>query len=330
MRDTRGQMVQIHSSRSSSGESELQINNIEVYLAKAKKGVKKLQGQLQSLREENETIRRELQVHKDSTERKSSTPTRRARPQDLFRIRELEAQVKKLKAHYLKGSKLQAKEVKEEAKELVDDSAAAALEDSLYRMRKLLRRFNDLMLVVTLGESESCPICLDNLELSKCSNLPCEHIISKGADETLRCPGCRQQYNRDEVETVHMNENTRWDALLDVSKAFSAFDRRGEEETEEEEGEEAFIDDGYGILPAPKRINEPCTISSSGDEDMSEGEAQQRNEADSISELSDLTNEELSASPPSSKRSFSESPTKVKRKMLAQLAEERSNKRRRT
>jgi hypothetical protein len=42
---------------------------------------------------------------------------------------------------------------------------------------------------------------------------------------------------------VHMDEISRWDALLEVAQAFSAMDCRGEMETEEEEDEENFIDD---------------------------------------------------------------------------------------
>ena len=34
---------------------------------------------------------------------------------------------------------------------------------------QLLRKFNDLMLVVTLGDGETCPICWEGLELNECS-----------------------------------------------------------------------------------------------------------------------------------------------------------------
>ena len=82
--------------------------------------------------------------------------------------------------------------------------------------------------------------------------MPCEHLIcnnclphvSRGADETVQCPMCRQRCERGQVMLVHMSETSRWDALLVVAQAFSAMDTRGEEETEEEENEEDFIDDG--------------------------------------------------------------------------------------
>lgn len=81
-------------------------------------------------------------------------------------------------------------------------------------------------------------------------SFPCQHLvcdeclpnISRGADETVQCPQCRQRWPRDEVESVQYTESERWDALLDVAKAWAAFDTgRGEEETSEEEAEEAFF-----------------------------------------------------------------------------------------
>ncbi len=41
-----------------------------------------------------------------------------------------------------------------------------------------------------------------------------------------------------------MTETERWDRLLEVAQAWGAIDRRGEEETSEEEAQEDFISDG--------------------------------------------------------------------------------------
>ena len=68
----------------------------------------------------------------------------------------------------------------------------------------------------------------------------------KGADETIKCPDCRNICPRDELELVHLDEQQRWDALLDVAKAWMAFDRRGEQATSDEEDEENFLTDGNG------------------------------------------------------------------------------------
>lgn len=41
---------------------------------------------------------------------------------------------------------------------------------------------------------------------------------------------------------MQYTETNRWDALLAVAEAFSALDRRGMEDTSEEEAEEEFLD----------------------------------------------------------------------------------------
>lgn len=57
------------------------------------------------------------------------------------------------------------------------------------------------------------------------------------------CPLCRAACSRDEVESIHFTEVERWDALLKVAEAWSAFDKRGEMETSDEKQEENFLDD---------------------------------------------------------------------------------------
>jgi hypothetical protein len=62
-------------------------------------------------------------------------------------------------------------------------------------------------------------------------------------EEILRCPICRQETPRDEIQLIQYTARTQWDKLLDIAKAWGAIDIRGEEETSDEEEEEAFIDD---------------------------------------------------------------------------------------
>ena len=89
---------------------------------------------------------------------------------------------------------------------------------------------------------------------SRYSRLQCEHLIchlclpkvSKGADETVKCPQCEEYTKRDDLELVHWTEKDRWDALVDVAKAWVAFGNRGEVDTSEEEDEENFFTDGDG------------------------------------------------------------------------------------
>lgn len=81
-------------------------------------------------------------------------------------------------------------------------------------------------------------------------SLPCEHMIcnnclpkmSKGADETVRCPTCRKVCPREVIELITYTEQDRWDALLKVAEAWGAGDHRREAETSEEEAEEKFVD----------------------------------------------------------------------------------------
>ena len=82
-------------------------------------------------------------------------------------------------------------------------------------------------------------------------SLPCEHMLcddclpkmSKGADETVRCPTCRKVCPRGVIELITYTEQDRWDALLKVAEAWGAGDRRREAGTSEEEAEENFVDD---------------------------------------------------------------------------------------
>ncbi|KAF8622082.1 hypothetical protein AX15_007226 [Amanita polypyramis BW_CC] len=122
------------------------------------------------------------------------------------------------------------------------------------------------------------------------------------------CVMCRGKWERDEVMNVYMSETARWDALIDVAQAFSAMDRRGEEETSEEENDEDFIDDRSGV------------------ENASE---QQKSARDPSSDLPELTDEGSERGTPEryTRHSFSESPMKDKRRRLERLAEERLSKR---
>src|SRR5258708_40251919 len=93
--------------------------------------------------------------------------------------------------------------------------------------------------------------------MTKDRSLVCGHLIchvclpgiSRAATrdtEVLRCPQCKQDTPREDLELVHMTETDRWDRLTKVAQAWMAFDRRGELESSEEEDEENFITDGNG------------------------------------------------------------------------------------
>jgi hypothetical protein len=80
--------------------------------------------------------------------------------------------------------------------------------------------------------------------------MPCDHLvcaeclpkISRGADETVKCPLCRQHHPREDLELLRYTETERWDELLVIAKASSVIDYGAGTTTSEEE-EEEFIDD---------------------------------------------------------------------------------------
>jgi hypothetical protein len=110
-------------------------------------------------------------------------------------------------------------------------------------LAQLLRKFNDLMLVTPLtDDGEDCPICQQALQLknvrdkentiniSLFSGLRYDLFsdslvntsfvgLSKGADETIGCPLCRQRCPRSELELVHYT-STQQCALLNVAKGY--------------------------------------------------------------------------------------------------------------
>ncbi|EJF62303.1 hypothetical protein DICSQDRAFT_169335 [Dichomitus squalens LYAD-421 SS1] len=177
-------------------------------------------------------------------------------------VHRLEAQVGKLEKSKEKYRKriheLRMKEIKTDADELAD-GAEFEVGDSAYTMRKLLRRFHDLMMANSLEEgSEECPICMEPLKPKECRSLPCQHMFCNDCVQQLKpvqgdpyiesicCPQCRNVCQKDELELVEYTASEQWDALLDVAKRWARMDIRREAETSEEEDEENFIVEGEG------------------------------------------------------------------------------------
>ncbi|KAK0230939.1 hypothetical protein IW262DRAFT_1341264 [Armillaria fumosa] len=292
------------------------VNALKQTLEKQRRKTKKLVRINQGLREQVE----HLQSGVNEQPRK---PRGRSTGLDS-RVKQLEEKITLLKQGRKKDKKkiseLRALEVKGEAKDLVTGDDSDSGSDFAHQMRKLLRRHNDIMLVTTLptneaGKPEDCPVCMDAFVANQCSSLPCEHVIcntclpgiSKGADETVQCPQCRQVCSRDDVEIVYMTETERWDRLLEVAQSWGAMDRRGEEETSEEEAQEDFISDGTSSMSSP--LNDANTAEEEDDMISKNGE-----------------DSDGGANP--STHAQAPSPSKVKRERLAHLAEERRKKRR--
>ena len=85
-------------------------------------------------------------------------------------------------------------------------------------------------------------------------SFPCEHTFCNdctkqldGDHEMIRCPSCRKEAARDDLEAVEHTATTQWDELLTIATRWAKMDRRRDMDTSEEEAEEeaeqGFIDD---------------------------------------------------------------------------------------
>ena len=78
-----------------------------------------------------------------------------------------------------------------------------------------------------------------------CQHITCEHCFKRltpNSDE-VKCPECRTECPRDEIETIRYTASSQWDELLKVARQFAVIDHRGEHDTSEEEDEENFVND---------------------------------------------------------------------------------------
>lgn len=121
-----------------------------------------------------------------------------------------------------------------------------------------------------------------------------------------------------------MSETQRWDELLKVAQAWDAFDAktRGELETSEEEAEENFLTDGDGVYVM---VLLPCTPGLKHNYRTEDSSEMGRESERAVTEGSLSEPEE---STPPQRQAYSQSPTKLKRRILEELAEARDTKRR--
>ncbi|GJE84553.1 hypothetical protein PsYK624_006290 [Phanerochaete sordida] len=258
-----------------------------------------------------------------------------------------------------KISQLRAKEIRKDAEEL-QDQADFEVGDTAHKMRKLLRRFHDLMLAPSLEGDEDCKICFDKLEPRNSISLTCEHVFCKpctqklapGYEDSVRCPECRREVLKDDLETVDYLASDQWDALLDVAKQWAKMDRRrGEIGTSDEEQQEEFIDDGRETSESSSKPEPEQAESSSPPPVVGKRRLTRRTLERSPSVASSVPGEEevrqvpeaddadgrISTPPPVESSgsqdaphtpSYAASPVSVKRRRLEQLAESRNKKRR--
>lgn len=65
-------------------------------------------------------------------------------------------------------------------------------------------------------------------------------------EDVVRCPNCRKEVQKDELEEVEFTASQQWDALLEVAQTWAKLDIRRQPATSDEEEEENFIDDEDG------------------------------------------------------------------------------------
>ncbi|KAA1466784.1 hypothetical protein DENSPDRAFT_831667 [Dentipellis sp. KUC8613] len=227
----------------------------------------------QRLARQNDALRAEIaELHADAEVSVQPRPAKgkgKARRSDVglhAEVARLKAKVRKLERQHdhdrRRIDKLKMREVRADARDL-EDELLDGIPDSAPAMRKLLRRFHDLILAPTLSSSEpdeTCPICMETLKPGSTQSFPCEHTTCSGClaeylkaqpaflqTRTFKCPSCRAETEMGEVETVQFTASEQWDAMLVVANDFAKMEvQRPRMDTSEEEAEEQFIDDGEG------------------------------------------------------------------------------------
>ncbi|KAH8094897.1 hypothetical protein BXZ70DRAFT_1009841 [Cristinia sonorae] len=260
---------QEETSDSDSDDDDLMAISIGNHLEQLSKQFKKMKREVKELRRRNDGLTQDLNdARAEAAENEPSTkkgkkagPTAASLQKEVVALKSRIEQYEKTERKNKKTiEKLRQKELKKEADDLNDDAAGTLeTEDSAYRLRTLLRRFGDIMAANSLEADEECGICVEVLEVNETVSFPCQHImceecfkgISPNKDE-IKCPYCRRETARDEIETVRYTAASQWDELLKIAKNFAIMDHtyRREQDTSEEEEEEDFLNDAEDSEPA--------------------------------------------------------------------------------
>ncbi|KAF5364095.1 hypothetical protein D9756_000373 [Leucocoprinus leucothites] len=311
------------------------------------RNVRKLEGSLKQLWKENRNLKRQLDVYKEGA---PTTPRRRtaANIENEIRMQNLEDKIEKLEERNnilnKRIKKLQRDQLKAEADALKRDAEDEVGDpDGFSNMRKLLRRFCDMMSITALVDQDeldekgkdTCPICMERIRLSKGYAMPCDHLvcgeclpsISKGAEETVKCPMCRRVHQREDLEKLQYTETERWDELLAIANAHSCIDYGGGTTTSEEE-EEDFIDDDEDEESRTKASDQNEAEAQDGDEEADVAAGQGNEDQDYKVKKEEPGSPRLTPERPASNL-YANSPTSEKRKRMQDLMLSRSSKKRR-
>ncbi|KAJ8086819.1 hypothetical protein PM082_005644 [Marasmius tenuissimus] len=271
--------------------------------------------EIKCLREQNSELQRKLELEDSASETRSRE---QARP-DLKELPSLKKQIRTLKRANVKAREkieaLRQREAQKDADELQDNAGESGV-DVARQMKKLLRRFSDLMAINTLDEGEECPICMEQMQVNEASSFECQHLacnvcldgLFKAKGDPAPCPHCRQDCSRDTAENVQYTATQRWDMLLECAEAWETLDSggRGEDVTDEEEG------------------------SGHSDENEEEHQAERATSEESARKDSDSDANEGASTPPANGSNYSGLASPQKRARLEQLAAERELKKRRS
>lgn len=265
---------------------------LESHLSALQRGIRDLRKTKKDLFERNQRLQCEIdRLHNQADVSVQPNPAKSGGKNNALqmKVKELEAKVRRLKkARALDRKKirqLQLKEAHKDAKELQDEEVHG-VPDVEHEVKKILRDFHRVISSPALDEREECSICVETMELEKCSSLPCQHIfcescLSKiGDGESISCPQCRRECNVESLEVVEFTATQQWDQLLEIAQRFAALeDRLGPDTSEEEEEEKLrdnFIDDEDDVEASSESRDRETTPDT-----MPEGAQNQGEEEDS-------------------------------------------------
>ncbi|KAN0131380.1 hypothetical protein V8E53_010757 [Lactarius tabidus] len=227
---------------------------LESHLSALQRGIRDLRKTQKDLSERNQRLQCEIdRLHNQADVSVQPNPAKSGGKSNALqmRVKELEAKVRRLKkARALDRKKirqLQLKEAHKDAEELQDEEVHG-VPDVEHEMKKILRDFHRVISSPSLEEQEECSICVETMELNKCSSLPCQHVfcescLSKiGNGETISCPQCRKECNVESLEVVEFTATQQWDQLLEIARQFAAMEDRLGPDTSDEEEEEKLRD----------------------------------------------------------------------------------------
>jgi len=233
--------------------------DLQGHLSALQRGIRNLEKTRGDLLRKNRRLQQEIdRIHNEANVSIQPSPVKSGGKSNAalhVKVKELELEVRQLKkARGLDRRKirqLRSKEIHQDAEELQDEELHG-MPDVEHRMKKLLRNFHRVVLNPSLGENEECPVCIETLEVNKCSSLPCQHIfcdscLSKMSDgENIICPQCRRSSEANSLEPIIVTATQQWDQLLEIAQDFAELEEKlGPDTSEEEEEEnlrENFID----------------------------------------------------------------------------------------